>query len=61
VAMPSKYSSDHSIEDAQLLADKTGIHFRITPIAPMVDAYLENLTLKGLAEENLKPEFAAQR
>jgi NAD+ synthase (glutamine-hydrolysing) len=54
VAMPSKYSSDHSIEDAQLLADNTGIHFRITPIAPMVDAYLENLTLKGLAEENLQ-------
>jgi NAD+ synthase (glutamine-hydrolysing) len=54
VAMPSKYSSDHSIEDAQLLADKTGIHFRITPIAPMVDAYLESLTLKGLAEENLQ-------
>jgi NAD+ synthase (glutamine-hydrolysing) len=54
VAMPSKYSSDHSIEDAQLLADNTGIHFRITPIAPMVDAYLSNLTLKGLAEENLQ-------
>jgi NAD+ synthase (glutamine-hydrolysing) len=54
VAMPSMYSSDHSIEDAQLLADNTGIHFRITPIAPMVDAYLENLTLKGLAEENLQ-------
>jgi NAD+ synthase (glutamine-hydrolysing) len=54
VAMPSEYSSDHSIEDAQLLADNTGIHFRITPIAPMVDAYLENLTLKGLAEENLQ-------
>ena len=54
VAMPSKYSSDHSIEDAQLLADNTGIHFKITPITPMVDAYLENLTLKGLAEENLQ-------
>ena len=54
VAMPSKYSSDHSIEDAQLLADNTGVHFRITPIAPMVDAYLKNLTLKGVAEENLQ-------
>ena len=54
VAMPSKYSSEHSIEDAQALADNTGIHFRITPIAPMVDAYLSNLTLKGLAEENLQ-------
>ena len=54
VAMPSKYSSDHSIEDAQGMADATGIHFRLTPIAPMVDAYLDNLVLKGLAEENLQ-------
>ena len=52
--MPSKYSSSHSISDAQALADATGIHFRTVPIAPMVDAYLANLTLKGLAEENLQ-------
>ena len=54
VAMPSKYSSEHSIEDAQAMADATGIHFRVTPIAPMVDTYLDNLVLKGLAEENLQ-------
>ena len=54
VAMPSKYSSGHSVEDAQALADATGIHFRITPIAPMVDAYMANVVLKGLAEENLQ-------
>jgi NAD+ synthase (glutamine-hydrolysing) len=54
VAMPSKYSSKHSVEDAQELADATGIHFRITPIAPMVDAYMDNMVLKGLAEENLQ-------
>jgi NAD+ synthase (glutamine-hydrolysing) len=54
VAMPSKYSSDHSISDAQALADATGIHFRTVSIAPMVDAYLKNLVLKGLAEENLQ-------
>jgi len=54
VAMPSKYSSSHSISDAQALADATGIHFRTVPIAPMVDAYMANLTLKGLAEENLQ-------
>jgi NAD+ synthase (glutamine-hydrolysing) len=54
VAMPSKYSSGHSVEDAQALADATGIQFRITPIAPMVDAYMDNLVLKGLAEENLQ-------
>jgi NAD+ synthase (glutamine-hydrolysing) len=54
VAMPSKYSSDHSVEDAQGLADATGIHFRITPITPMVDAYMANMVLKALAEENLQ-------
>ncbi len=54
VAMPSKYSSGHSEEDAQALADATGIHFRITPIAPMVDAFMDNVVLKGLAEENLQ-------
>jgi NAD+ synthase (glutamine-hydrolysing) len=54
VAMPSKYSSGHSIEDAQALADATGIHFRVTPIAPMVDAFMNNVVLKGLAEENLQ-------
>jgi len=54
VAMPSNYSSAHSVEDAQALADATGIHFRITPIAPMVTAFLSNLTLQGLAEENLQ-------
>jgi len=54
VAMPSKYSSDHSISDAQAFADATGIHFRTVAIAPMVDAYMNNLVLKGIAEENLQ-------
>ena len=54
IAMPSIYSSDHSLSDAQALADATGIHFRTVPIAPMVDAYMNNLVLKGIAEENLQ-------
>lgn len=54
VAMPSKYSSGHSVEDAQALADATGINFRTVPIAPMVDAFMSNLDLTGLAEENLQ-------
>lgn len=54
VAMPSKYSSEHSITDAKAFADATGIHFRTVAIAPMVDAYMNNLVLKGLAEENLQ-------
>jgi NAD+ synthase (glutamine-hydrolysing) len=54
VALPSKYSSDHSITDAQELANNTGLHFRTIPIAPMVDAFTSNVVLKGLAEENVQ-------
>lgn len=54
VAMPSKYSSHHSVEDAQALADATDINFRTVPIAHMVDSYMANLNLRGVAEENLQ-------
>lgn len=54
VSMPSRYSSDHSRDDAADLAERTGLHYRVVPIAPMVQAYLDNLTLTGLAEENLQ-------
>lgn len=54
VAMPSKYSSEHSIQDARALADATGINFRTVSIAPMVASFMQNLELKGLAEENLQ-------
>ena len=54
VSMPSGYSSDHSKSDAADLATRTGLHYRTVPIAPMVDAFLSNLTLTGLAEENLQ-------
>ena len=54
VAMPSKYSSGHSVEDAQALADATGINFSIQSIAPMVDSFMQNLKFTGVAEENLQ-------
>lgn len=54
VAMPSKYSSAHSLEDAKQLAINCGIHFRVVPIQPMVDAFLASLELTGLAEENVQ-------
>ncbi|MFF4950222.1 NAD+ synthase [Streptomyces chattanoogensis] len=54
VAMPSRYSSDHSLTDAAELARRTGLAFRTVPIAPMFDAYMESLGLSGLAEENLQ-------
>jgi NAD+ synthase (glutamine-hydrolysing) len=54
VAMPSKYSSTHSIEDAEELARNTGLRLRTVSIESMVDAYMEELKLTGLAEENLQ-------
>lgn len=54
VAMPSAYSSEHSVTDAEDLARRTGLHYSLMPIAPMVDAYQDTLHLTGLAEENLQ-------
>ena len=54
VSMPSKYSSGHSKTDAKDTADRIGLNFRIVEIEPMVSAYLANLDLTGLAEENLQ-------
>jgi len=54
VALPSKYSSDHSLSDAKELAMNLGLNYRIIEIAPMVANLLENLRVDGLAEENLQ-------
>jgi len=54
VALPSKYSSEHSISDAEDLARRTGLNFRIIPIEPMVNEFVTNLELTGLAEENVQ-------
>ncbi|MFF8100771.1 NAD+ synthase [Streptomyces sp. NPDC016640] len=54
VSMPSKYSSDHSKDDAAELARRTGLNYRTVAIEPMFDAYMGALGLTGLAEENLQ-------
>ena len=54
VGMPSKYSSDHSIADAEAMAANTGLGFRIVEIQKMVDAFRNQVELTGLAEENLQ-------
>jgi NAD+ synthase (glutamine-hydrolysing) len=43
VGMPSRYSSEGSIADAQALADDLGIRFIIIPIEPAHAAYLDML------------------
>ncbi|NQV15811.1 NAD+ synthase [bacterium] len=60
IAMPSKYSSDHSVEDAELLAKNLGIKYLNVPIATVFDVFQETFTevlsapLDGLPEENLQ-------
>jgi NAD+ synthase (glutamine-hydrolysing) len=54
VSMPSSYSSGHSKDDAADLAARTGLDYRQQPIQPMVDAFLANMSLSGLAVENLQ-------
>ncbi len=54
VLMPSRYSSAHSISDAEDLAKRQGLQARTVPIAAMVDAFEGELDLSGLAAENLQ-------
>jgi len=60
IAMPSRFSSDHSVNDARALAANLGIEFQVVPIKNIHDAYESELTSfwKGKApditEENLQ-------
>ncbi|RMF09206.1 MAG: NAD+ synthase [Candidatus Neomarinimicrobiota bacterium] len=60
VAMPSEYSSEHSLTDARLLAENLGIDYREIPIAGLFRTYLDALadafagTRPGVAEENIQ-------
>jgi NAD+ synthase (glutamine-hydrolysing) len=58
--MPSRFSSDHSVEDALQLAKNLNIQFEIVPIQPMVDSFEQSLSgiFAGLnndiTEENIQ-------
>jgi NAD+ synthase (glutamine-hydrolysing) len=54
VALPSAYSSEHSVSDADDLAHRQGTQHTNLPIASVVDAYQELLQVSGVAEENLQ-------
>jgi NAD+ synthase (glutamine-hydrolysing) len=54
VLMPSRYSSEHSITDAEDLAKRQGLHARTVPIRSVVDAFDAELDLSGIAAENLQ-------
>jgi NAD+ synthase (glutamine-hydrolysing) len=60
ILMPSKYSSDHSVNDAVKLAENINIQYNTVNIQPIVDSFLQVLTVLfeeqnlGLTEENLQ-------
>jgi NAD+ synthase (glutamine-hydrolysing) len=60
IAMPSQYSSEHSIKDARELACKLGIRFEVIAIGNVFDSYRKALAplfagvLEDVAEENLQ-------
>ncbi|HEY8462471.1 MAG TPA: NAD+ synthase [Bacillota bacterium] len=43
IAMPSPYSSEESVSDSQKLAETLGIEFKVIPITPIFQSYLESL------------------
>jgi NAD+ synthase len=58
VMMPSKYTSDESLEDARGSADLLGCRHDVIPIVPAVQAFGEMLPdLKGVAAENIQARF----
>ena len=59
VSLPSKYSSDHSLSDAALLAKNTGLVYSTEPIETYVQQFVEKLKLQGLAAENLQARIRA--
>ncbi|HLK07836.1 MAG TPA: NAD+ synthase [Candidatus Angelobacter sp.] len=60
IAMPSQYSSEHSIKDARELACKLGIRFEVIAIGDIFDGYRKALAQlfagkpEDVAEENLQ-------
>ncbi len=65
VLLPSRYSSDHSVTDAEDLARNLGIELRTIPIEPAHAALVDMLapsfgeTLPGLTEENMQSRIRA--
>ena len=60
ILLPSKYSSNHSISDAEDLGQRLGIHLETLPIQKSVDSVLNSLEQhgqgkpSGITEENIQ-------
>lgn len=62
VAMPSVYTADISLHDAQVEAEALGVDYQVAPIAGLVDAYAEALAPwhAGLAADSTEENIQAR-
>jgi NAD+ synthase (glutamine-hydrolysing) len=62
VSMPSRYSSGHSLTDAEQLASRLGIDYRTIPIEPAHNAFLEMLapSFAGLPEDQTEENLQSR-
>jgi NAD+ synthase (glutamine-hydrolysing) len=56
VLLPSRYSSDHSVSDAEELVKRQGLRALTVPIAPVVEAFTTELAPAGFPGTGLPPE-----
>ncbi len=61
VLMPSRYSSEHSVTDAEDLVKRQGLNAVTIPIASMVDAFTEELAPAGFPATGLPAENLQSR
>lgn len=60
VLMPSQFSSDHSVKDAEDLANNLGVQYDIIPIKPIYESFMDSLDNQfnglpfNITEENLQ-------
>lgn len=54
ISMPSQFSSNDSKTDAEQLASNLGCHYVTEPIGELFDVFQKQLSLEGIAKENLQ-------
>jgi NAD+ synthase (glutamine-hydrolysing) len=59
VALPSRYSSVHSLSDAEALAKNLGLKYRTVEIERAHKAFEDTITLSDLASENIQSRIRA--
>jgi NAD+ synthetase len=62
VSLPSRYSSQGSLDDARILAERLGIRYDVVPIEPMFQASREQLkeVFAGLKEDTTEENIQAR-